>query len=174
MAVDNHQLQVYQKIWELILSDADFRTVSQIEIGANNQIRVDSGKVHPTKKTAGQDGDLPELYIGIGELRDDGDDGTEDHNRPTFALAQGEVTDDPSVIEYDYHGTITYPNEKFEDFFPLLEVIRRNVRGYQLRKAGLVYVRNVTVIATFQREAEFRQTTRPQHQITITAEIIKN
>jgi hypothetical protein len=174
MAADNHQLEIYRKCLELILGDPDFHTVSGIQVGANNQIRVDSGKVKAVKKTAGQDGDVFELEFQIGEMRDDGDDGTEDDDRPTFAVTEGVECDDPHVIEYDFVAKLTYPNDKFEDFFPLVEVIRRDLRGYKLRAAGLAYAGNTSIIAEFDPAAEFRQTIRPQHTITITVPVEKN
>jgi hypothetical protein len=173
MAVENHQLEIYQRIWSLILNDPDFRTVSGVEVGANNQIRIDNGKVSPRKKTAGQDGDLPELEILVGELRDDGDAGDEDQDRPTFAVVQGEDITGPRQIEYEYEFKLTYPAEKFESFFPLLEVIRRNVCGYRLRRSGLAYTGNVSLVANYDPATVFRSSIRPQHSGTITVRVQK-
>lgn len=174
MAVDNHQAAIYEKIWELILNDSDFKTVAGISVGPNNRIRVDSGKVNPTKKTAAQDGDLPELEIRIGEMTDLGNPGEDDQTRPTFDLVEGGNSDDPHVIPYEYVMYLTYPTQRFSDYFPLLEVIRRNLRGYKLRKAGLTYCGNTSVTATFEKEAEWRDTKRPQHVITVTVDVHKN
>jgi hypothetical protein len=173
MAVENHPLEIYNTIWSLILNDPDFQTPMGITVEGSNQIKVTNGRV-TAKRTVGTDADLPELEIRAAALSDEGNDGNEDADRPVFDLAEGGVVDDPHVVTYSFDSLLTYPTQNYAEFWPLLEVIRRNIRGNRLCRAGLRYVKNCTVEAEFERDAAFRQTVRPQHQITIAVEVNKN
>jgi hypothetical protein len=159
------KLQLYRAIWSTILGDPGFQTPTGAIPDGNNQIRIDQGILQPNKTTVPQEGDLHEIELQPIDDTDDGIDGQEDENRPTFCEAEGGEAQ--QEVNFGFTLFIRHPDKRYEENVVLAQRARKSLRGFGLRRKGYAYAGNTSVDVDYDPEALVRGKVVAQHELTI-------